>query len=145
MKLEVKKIRLLSIGIKVMRTILDQVNEVSLVSLIDQDINLICVFAPTTLDARRNVVVDKSRQNFQLVFSHVAGYLVLPEIAQIGMNFTYIDGFLVSEVNGSSALKFFGFNDYFPHEKLRHLTVRTSHHFINIFAEADAEISLLEN
>ena len=128
-----------------MKTILDQVNEVSLVSLTDQDVNLICVVAPTTLDARRNVVIDKSRQNFQLVFSHVAGYLVLPEIAQIGMNFTYSDSFLVSEVNESSALNFLGFKHYFPDEKIRHLTVRTSHQFINIFVEADAEIALLGN
>ena len=93
-----------------------------------------------TVDSRQNVVED-SAQKIQLVdFGLVSGYLVVPEIVQAGLDIKYSDSFVISEVFDSTLLRYFGF-DIFGQAK-RHLVLRTSHQFVNVFVDSNDSESM---
>ena len=119
-----------------MKTILDHFHEVSLVAVIEDELGLRCEVSPMIVDSRRNVVED-STQKIQLVdFGLVSGYLVVPEIVQIGLDIKYSDNFVISEVSDNTLLNYFGF-DVFGQAK-RHFVIRTSHQYVNVFVDADS-------
>jgi len=123
-----------------MKTILDDIYEISLEKLVDEDVFLNCHVLPMRVDKHNKIVSDATRNSIKIVFNSVVGYVLLPEVVQIGMNFKYKDDFVLSQVVDSKAISFFGFDKYFPNDEIRHITIRTSHCFLNVFVDNFPEI-----
>ena len=106
-------------------------------SVTEDDGGLRCKVSPMKVGERRNVVEDSSQRKIEINFGVVSGYLVVQEIIQVGFNFKYSDGAVISEVVDSSMLKDFAL-DIFGQAN-RHFVLRTSHQYVNVFVETDAE------
>lgn len=123
-----------------MKTILDDLFEVSLEKLVDEDVFLTCYVLPMTAGKHNKIFPDVTKNGIKIVFNHVVGYILLPEIVQIGMNFEYKDDFVLTQVVDNKAISFFGFDKYFPNDEIKHITIRTSHCFLNVFVDNFPEI-----
>ena len=118
-----------------MKTILDDYREVSLV-VVTEDINeFYCKVVPMKVGAQNRIVEDDSGIILEIKFGLVSGYLVVPEIIQVGLNLQCTDSFALSEVINSSMLDSLGFSVLQKANK--HIVLKTSHQYVNVFLDSD--------
>lgn len=118
-----------------MRSFLDNFHEVSLISVIEDQNSFCCQVMPMTVGARGLVIEDGTAKPINIDFGVVSGYLVVPEIIQVGLGIKLSDGSVISEVVSSDLMKYLGFEDF--SQANRHVVLRTSHQYVNVFIEIE--------
>ena len=116
-----------------MKTILDNFHEVALVVVTEDESGFSCIVSPMKIGDGKNVVEDIKQKKQKVDFGPVSGYLVVPEIIQIGLNLKCVDEAIVSEVLDTTILINLGF-DVFKKAN-RHFVLRTSHQYVNVFID----------
>lgn len=125
-----------------MKSILDEFHEVMLVSLVEDQTGLTCRVMPMMVGPGSRVVEDPKEGIVEVRMGPVEGYLVVPEVVQAGLGLTYLDESTISEVAPSALLESLGFTASL--KARRHVVLRTSHQFVNIFVDVDDSADLAE-
>ena len=106
--------------------------------MVEDDHGLCCIVSPMKVGERRAIVEDCAQRKIEINFGVICGYLVVQEVIQVGFNLKYSDGTVISEVLDGSMLKDFAFDTL--GQANGDFVLRTSHQYVNIFVETDAEM-----